>query len=276
MHSGFAGSMAKAKNLEMLLEGVETQLESVDDYDVGKAREKIRSLIEGLSDVVVNVTGGTKPMSIGALEAAWVSGAQAVYVRSQGLKTGMDFYGFDENGSPFIRETVTLHGTISLNDYLVSYFGDRWSVTGFGGDGDGRAFEQAIFEVLQDGTDEVISGWRDASNQVEIDFVIRCNNQVGIIQAKTGKAAMSMEGIKQLAVGGGQRFFGTYVRRFLVIDRKWDKNERDKRELCEALNIALIELPGFGKTKTTSPEEREKILKVVESQMGKSLKAGKQ
>lgn len=272
LHSKFPRSASMAENLEMLLKDMDPHLETVDDYDVGKIRERVEAVIGGLSSVVVNVTGGTKPMSLGALEAARGRGAQAVYVRSQGSKTEVDLYDLGRDGSTNIRETISLDGTISLNDYLVSYFGKRWSASGFGGDKDGLAFERAIHEVLTEGVDEVVSGWRDSSNQVEIDFVVRCNNQIGLIEAKTGKGGSSMKDVKQLALSGGQRFFGTYVKRMLVVDKPWGKSDANLRGICDMLDIALVELPGFSGGKTLTPADRDVLLQAIHAKMGKPLK----
>lgn len=271
LHSNFPKSIAMAQNLKMLLTEMNPKLEPIDDYDVLKIREKIQALIAGLPSAVINVTGGTKPMSVGALEAARRTGAQAFYVRSQGAKTEVDFYGFDSSGVSFVRETTTLHGTISLNDYLVSYFGDKWKPVGFGM-GPGEPFERAIHDVLLTGVDEIMVGWRDASNQVDVDFVIRCNNQIGVVEAKSKKEARKMDGIKQLAVAGGQRFFGTYVRRFLVVDCKWGKNEVKLRELCEAMGITLVEIPGFTEPMGIDAAGRERLLKSVHAILGKPMK----
>lgn len=274
LHSKFAKSVSMANNLKLLMgrADTETELHEVDEYDVQKVREKVAELIQHQSPVIVNVTGGTKPMSLGALEAARNCGAQPLYVRSQDGKTLVDFYRFD-NDLVGIQHTVSLNGTISLNDYITSYFGDSWKEVGFGGDGIGKAFEMAVYNLLTECTDEVISGWRDNSNQVDMDFVFRCNNQIGIVQAKTGKEALKLEGIKQLLVGGDQRFFGTYAKRFLVINRKWGKNEKNKFEFCQETNITVVELPSFvSETSRISAGDRQHFIQAVEGKIGKPHK----
>ncbi len=271
LHTSLPRSFKMAGNLGLCLKGMSTRLEQVEDYDVALIQKKLLTLLDGLPSTLVNITGGTKPMSIAALEAARRAKAQAFYVRSQGGKTEIDLYGFDDSGAPFVSGSLTLQGTISLDDYLVSYFGNTWSLSGFG-KGPGEGFERTVYDALFPGVDEVKSGWRDASNQVEVDFVIRCNNQVGIIEAKTGKAARSIEGIKQLAVAGGQRFFGTYVKRFLVIDQVWQKNEVKLRGLCEALGIILVELPGASEAGRIGESERENLLAAVHAALGNPAK----
>jgi hypothetical protein len=119
--------------------------------------------------------------------------------------------------------------------------------------------------------DEIKTGWKHTSGAVDIDFIIRCNNQIGIIEAKTGKKALSADGIKQLAVAGGQRFFGTYIKRFLVIDRLWDE-KTNIRKLAEAIGIVPIELPGFSATGKINNADLEKMLSVIYKELGQPLK----
>ena len=271
LHSRYTSSIAKANNLKMLLKDANPQLEQIEDYDIGRIKDKVLSLLNKLPSAMVNVTGGTKPMSVGAMEAARQGSAQAFYVRSQEGETRIDLYDFDGTGSPFVSDTLVIQGTINLNDYLVSYFGNEWKECGPSGEGDGLIFEQALYEVFQKSTDDVVSSWRDSSNQVEMDFVIRCNNQIGIIQAKTGNAARSLDGIKQLMTGGEQRYFGTFAKRLLIIDQIWGKNESKLRELCETLKIRLIELPGFSVMKTVSDEDRIKLMDAVYEEVGRPL-----
>jgi hypothetical protein len=271
LHTSLPRSKAMADNLALCLNGVTTRMGQVNDYDVAEIRNQVLALLGGLPSALVNITGGTKPMSIGALDAARSAGVQAFYVRSQGNRTEIDLYGFDNAGAPFVSGIVKLEGTISLDDYLISYFGSTWKLTGFG-KGSGELFERVLYDTLFPSVDEIKSGWRDASNQVELDFVIRCNNQIGIIQAKTGNKAGSIEGIEQLAIAGGQRFFGTYVKRFLVIDRLWQKNEDKLRRLCDSMGIILVELPGFASSGEIAGTEKEKLLFDIHKVMGKPVK----
>jgi hypothetical protein len=185
-----------AKNLGSRLKEMKPRLIQIDDYNVGKIREQVQAILVDLPLAMVNITGGTKPMSIGALQAAFQCNAQALYVRSQGAQTEIDLYGFDPAGMPFVSKTIPLKGTISIEDYLVAYFGRTHQSTGFG-TGAGEAFERAIYAALLPEVDEILPGWKHKSGAVDVDFVIRCNNQIGIIEAKTGKKALTADGIKR-------------------------------------------------------------------------------
>jgi hypothetical protein len=60
--------------------------EFVDPYDIEAVASTIDSLIEkcgGRKTVVVNISGGTKPMAIGALRAAQVTGVSCLYTNTE-------------------------------------------------------------------------------------------------------------------------------------------------------------------------------------------------
>jgi hypothetical protein len=271
LHTDFWKSELMAKRLRSRLAEMSSQLHPIEAYDVGKATKQITDLLKGKSGAFVNVTGGTKPMSMAAMAAARTTLAQPFYVRSQRGKTEVDFYGFDEEGDPLVVETMTIDDTISLEDYLVSYFGSQYEFTGYGS-GHGLAFEQAIHQTIAPHVDEIGVGWKHESGAVDVDFVIRCNNQVGIIEAKVGGKARSTDGIKQLAVAGGQRFFGTYTRRFLVIDQEWSARSNN-RALAEAIGIMLVELPGFAETGQLQDDEKAVLVAAVHRALGKPVRA---
>jgi len=58
----------------------------VDPYDIGEIRQVIDSLIHGRGEqesIVVNISGGTKPMAIGAFQAAQSAGVKSVYTNTE-------------------------------------------------------------------------------------------------------------------------------------------------------------------------------------------------
>jgi len=57
----------------------------VDPYNIEAIAAKISSLVEkynGRNEVVINISGGTKPMAIGALQAAQKMGATCLYTNT--------------------------------------------------------------------------------------------------------------------------------------------------------------------------------------------------
>ena len=273
LHTDFWKSELMARRLKSRLVEMDTHLHLIDAYDVGKATRQIAKLLRETSGTLVNVTGGTKPMSMAALAAARATSAQPFYVRSQRGKTEVDFYGFNERGDPLVVKGITIIDTICLEDHLVAYFGSEYQFTGFG-HGRGAAFEQAVHQALEPHVDEIGVGWKHESGAVDVDFVVRCNNQVGIIEAKVGGKARSTDGIKQLAVAGGQRFFGTYTRRFLVIDQEWS-HKSNNRALAEAIGIILVELPRFAETGQLNNVESANLVAAVHKALGEPVRVQK-
>lgn len=243
LHTTLASSLRAAQNLKLRLDNHATRLVPVDAFDVGAATATISALLREVSEAIVNVTGGTKPMSMAALAAARSSNALPIYVRSQGAKTTVDEYAFDPIGAAKVARSFVLDDVISMEDYLTIYFGTEFQCTDFA-HGEGEAFERALYPIIGSTVDEVAVGWKHNSGAVDVDFVVRCNNQIGIIEAKTGKKARSTDGIKQLAVAGGQRFFGTYTQRFLVIDQELGERT-NVRSLAAASAFTLYSCPVF-------------------------------
>ena len=65
---------------------VELSAESVDPYDIGSVASTISALINKYSDrdkIVVNMSGGTKPMAIGALRAAQQASVPSLYTNTE-------------------------------------------------------------------------------------------------------------------------------------------------------------------------------------------------
>jgi hypothetical protein len=270
LHTDLAKSKRIAENLALCLQELQPELRSIADYDPARAIQTLEGLLVEFPCATVNITGGTKPMSLAALLAAREAQGQPFYVRSQGAKTEMDIYVFDKRGLPAIGETVTISNTISIDDYLTVYFGRTYQFTGFT-KSQGGAFERAVSATLKPQVDEIKAGWKHESGAVDVDLVVRCNNQIGIIEVKSGGRARTTEGVKQLAVAGGQRFFGTYVRRILVIDQLW-ADKSNNRALAEALGIVLIELPSYAATGTLDDAECATLIDKVHSALGKPIK----
>ena len=98
-------------------------------------------------------------------------------------------------------------------------------------------------------------GVKGRNNQLDIDVMIRNQNQIGIIEAKTnnqaesssqkksGSKAKSLEGVKQLSLA--MRYLkGTYIRQFLVLNCE---PSPDQTMMCDhdLLNIPIIALTHY-------------------------------
>jgi hypothetical protein len=105
---------------------------------------------------------------------------------------------------------------------------------------------------------------------VDVDFVVRCAHQVGIIEARTGSGVKKR--IDQLSTAGEPRNLGTYTQKLLVSDQVWDHTLSNLRELAEARRIEVIELPSFAESGHLSAEDAEASRRRVCKVLGRGLK----
>ena len=103
---------------------------------------------------------------------------------------------------------------------------------------------------------------------VEIDLLVRCGNQVGIVEVKRGAA--HKKAIDQLSGAGLRELQGIYTQKLLVSDQSWHTS--DLRELAAERQIELIELPSFGATGRLSAEDTKRLQQVVCAKLGKGVK----
>jgi hypothetical protein len=219
------------------------------------------------SDLVFNLTGGTKAMALAAYVVAAEGRAPFLYLQSEGKQTRLYRYEFDAQGTPRLTDSSLLPALLTIDDYLRAFVND-YQLTGFANENTGGRFEQAIHAALQPAVDEIAVGAR-LLGALEIDFVVRCDNQVGIIEAKTGPGVK--KGIDQLNGAGEQRYLGTYTQKILVSAQQWDHTRSNLRELAQAMRIEVIELPSFGAQGQLSPEDAQRLVGKVCECLGRRL-----
>jgi hypothetical protein len=241
----------------------------VDAYDIRAIQAAILAEVEGrqlaANDLIFNLTGGTKPMSLAAYFAARALGAPMVYLQTEGKRSRLFCYEFRQ-GEPMLTEDKFLPGLITIDDYLQAYIGPEYGQRKSVPDDDGHRFEQAVAEALRPVLDEM----RPAVNlkgSVDVDLIVRCDNQVGIVETKLGKNHMK-QAIDQLNTAAGQTFLGTYTQKFLVSDQDWNAYP-DLKELALARQITLIELPNSRGQSSLSAENRAKVQQAVLAGLGK-------
>jgi hypothetical protein len=253
-----------ARRLERLLPpGCKPVYCSVSAYDIQAMSIDLTILIERqgwkATELTFNLTGGTKSMALAAYLVAAKERSPLLYLQSEGKKTRLYRYEFEADGTPRMVDDRLLPGLITIDDYLRAYV-DDYQLTGFSADEAGGAFERAVYAMLQPTVDEMVAGAK-LLGALDVDLVVRCGNQVGIIEAKTGPGVK--KGIDQLNTAGGQRYLGTYTQKILVSDQRWDHTRSNLRELAEARRIEVIEVPSFGAQGQLSAEDADRLAKTV-------------
>lgn len=207
-------------------------------------------------DLLFNLTGGTKPMSLAAFRLAQEQSAPIVYLQSEGGQSLLYRYEF-KNDELVLRERSVVGELLTIDDYLkVHGLGNYQQRT------QTEPFQQMVFDTLQPHVSEIISGVSIGS--LEIDLTIRCGNQVGVAEVKSGKAAERKDGIDQLSTASQREFLGTYTKRFLILERRLGTNNR---ELAQAHHIIVIELLGDS-SNGLSQENREHLVETVTKALG--------
>lgn len=234
-----------------------------DAYNIPTIEQAVRDWVEKqavASDTLMfNITGGTKTMSLALYRVAESYQAPMLYVESEGNQNRM--YRYIWSNGLHLERSDLLPECITLNDFLDMYFGhDGWKEYGPGNQ-EGSPFEQAIAHTLQKAGYEVKLGVKALNNQIDIDVIVRHENQVGIIEAKAGNSGSRLDGIKQL--NNAAKHLGLYTRSFYVITVL--PNERHE-DIVNASNIKVVSLPRYVPGNITlDPDEEQKLITCVDS-----------
>ncbi len=240
---------AIAERLQNVLEGgsITCVLCSVDPYDLPAIRDALQQFIQTNlqgHEIVFNLTGGTKIMSLAAFLVASQLDAPVVYFQTEGGHSLLYHYQFTGQKDVRLEKQEEIAGSITLDDYLRAQVGEYTK------EPPRNEFEQQVYQALQVIPDlEILTSVR-LQGALEVDFVVRLGNQVGVIEAKT-KGAKS--GIDQIQAVAEQRYLGTYVAKFLVSGHSVDRNNKN---LAKAYNIEVIEVLSYGSTGNLSKKDQ--------------------
>jgi hypothetical protein len=270
---------------EVLQKEVNVHKIETEAYDISVITS---SLNEGLAklalsvsnSLIFNLTGGTKTMVLAAYQVAQQHNAPVIYVQSEGGQSVVDYYEWKDSG---LRRQLqeSLPEYLNLNEVLDLNLGqgkdsagkDMWKEKGPNvRDDGGHLFELAIAQTLREYKKyEVMCGVKGRNDQVDIDVMIRYQNQIGIIEAKTGNKSTNLDGVKQLSTAK-LYLKGTYNYQFLVIN---GTPSDDQEAMCKALRITIISLPHYQKNMNALTQEDSdtllaainKIMKVEMTQL---------
>jgi hypothetical protein len=213
------------------------------------------------NDVVFNLTGGTKTMAFAAYNLARELSSPFIYLESE-FSPSIHHYTFGDNGLPTwygaTGETLS-NDLLSIEDYLNVHL-DYSDVRGPKIDDNGGKFEFAVGETLKMVLDQVVYRVHTVrSGTLEIDLVMRCGNQIGIAEAKKGKAKKrGLEGIDQLNTAGRREYLGTYTKKFLFTSEEVDDS---LKKLARSCDIRIIVLTGYDPDSGKLSQEAQKSLK---------------
>jgi len=250
-----------ARRLEELLRegGAQVELLDVDPYDLLAISERLSAHIElrswGGDQLLFNVTGGTKPMALAAQAVALELGSRIVYFQTEGGAGLLHEYVVEAGRVVEAVAPRMILQSVTLDDHLRMYLGNYRSKN------PRKELERPVADVLRQERriDEVLTNVYPANvGNLEIDFVVRVGNSVGIGEVKEKKKLK--HGIDQLSTAAEPRYLGTYVRKYLVTAGSVDDNNR---ALAEAFHVRLIELQDFKNGKPLSERDRRVLVDAV-------------
>lgn len=262
-----------AERLQWLIaKDAECSIVEIEPYRLPGIVEDIRGALAMDSDLIFNLTGGTKPMSFAALMIAGKLNARIIYLESEEKKKLLYSYHFkDGHIQADYEHPEVLPELITIDDYLsahVKFFeAEGPSRDKSGKITDGGMFEQSIERIVKEAGMEVMTGVRPAgvADQIEIDHVIRMGNNVGIAEVKLGGEDGQKKGLDQLAMAGGREYLGTYTSKFLIIARSLN---RSLHELARARGIHIVEIGYDERRHEISSMGKTKLLSELKRQLG--------
>lgn len=250
MHTGSVsrGTEPVARRVARLLPDCAAEFVKVPAYDLLKARECITTRITGAEEVSFNLTGGTKLMALAAYALAVERNETFVYFQTEGergrdLQSVLYRYRFD-GATPVLQQRETLPpDLLSLDEYLRAHWEHSYLTTGVSANVGGD-FERAVARALDGWVDEIKTGVRPQGfkDQVEIDLVIRCGNQVGLIEVKTGGEGSGKHALDQLTTAAARELSGIYTARFLVTG---GEKRSEFKAVASEVDVNVIELWGY-------------------------------
>lgn len=191
---------------------------------------------------------------IAATTAAAHQGTSLLYYG--GLKTSerIHRYGWNE-GRAFLLSQEDIGDILTLDLYFES-LGHRL--------GDPRRTRDELEEAVRNVVSDFVSEMRanmSIEGCIEMDLLIRCRNQVGIIEVKAGRAAHSRRAVDHLNTSGLPEFAGR-VHRFLFTESPL---RSDNAQLATGQGIHLLVV---GSNPTQSPQIIERIGRAIHEVMG--------
>lgn len=241
----------------------------IDAYDIAAIQDGIHEKLSADERVIVNLTGGTKPMSLGAMLLAFQQQAELVYLESEQKQSVLYRYRVTDGSDLTLYGKEPLPTLITLDDYLRAHVdlppGDAGADISQK-EAHGFRFQRAVAQALRPPVvDEQLVEVK-LGGAIDVDLAVRVGNQVALIETKTGKQP-SKKGIDQLNTVGGRGYLGTYAYKLLVTDHEWDARS-NLCALADARRITVLPLTSFAAHGALSPEDTARLREQVRNLLG--------
>ncbi len=257
-----------AERLRQLLDPTPTALLSVASYDVAAIEQQLENWLatQTHSNVVLNLTGGTKPMAWAAERVAARHAIPFVYLQTEGRAAKLMRYQSTGDALKLI-ESRDLPALIHSEDYLRAHNLWDWRIKV---EPRRDPFEALVEPILRAACDQVLANVD--FNAFEVDFVLRRGNHIGVVECKSGRQKMTYKkraGIDQLVIASDNKYLGTYTERFLIVDSLLTPNLLALADARKIRVVALLSAPAR-QYKSLLPSEERQLIQVIKSSLGES------
>lgn len=236
-------------------------------------------------ELIINLTGGTKIMSLAAFELAKQKSAKAFYYQSEDNQSLMHHYHF-ENKQLIVDANKKIDNFLSLDQYLKLYLNafkqDKYSSE--------KVYENNVIEALINNFDEgdvkesqvylnkaridpititqlgkdyeLIRNIRLVSSpDVEIDFAIRHQNVVGFTEIKKDAEKSAIDQLNSVATS---EKLGSYIHKFIIHSNELHKNH--VKEMND-FGIIPIKLPSAAADDTLSDDDIVFLVNTIKTRL---------
>lgn len=273
---GTSRSRPVAERLQKLLP--HATIEETDPYDLPKILVRLAELAPAGAPMLINLTGGTKMMMLGAFALAMQRGWEFVYLESEHRPAVLYRYSF-ASGRLRRKEGTPLPPLITAADYLNAHL-PGFRTEGFSRDAhdrltDGGVFEQAVYNALQPQVDEVLAGVRPegVANQIEMDLVIRVGNQVGVAEVKLGGGEeRPKQGIDQLSTATSREYLGAYTARFLITANRLAASIM---QLAKEKQVTVVTLREYRLGAALTRDDQQRLVVAIREKLAPSDKGAR-
>lgn len=256
----------RCKSLEKTLkaENINCVAEKISPYDLNSIisdieKQILKSSQVDLDKIMFNLTGGTKFMAIGSFLVCQKYNIPFCYLQSEGGKNFLYLYTWKDN-TPILVDTSQISSIINLDEYIKIHVGE------YKRKDEHNYYEQLIINCIKNNVDEMISNVY-LEEALEVDLIFRIGNQVGIAEIKTGNKATKKEGIDQLSTAGGREYFGTYTKKFLIVDREYPENNKVLAVVQGKKVIELKNSPGDIENVRIDEKDKELLVNTILKEM---------
>lgn len=255
LYSPSADVMRRKEHLAQLLPAGSGEIaipRPIDPWDIGSIPQFLpdflrRKKLDGM-ELLFDLTGGTKAMSIGLAESArLLTGVQLIYLESDRFETMLSRYHHDERGRLICDGSEQLPELLDLDSFFHAYLGKfDWSPQpNPQQSAESRQFEEDVAAGFDATRTLEIGRSVKSLGAEEIDIVLRRRNQFALVECKTGKGVIKIHGILQLSNLASERYLGTYTRKILVVQSDRSTNNFNNLEVARRHDVFVLQLPDW-------------------------------